>query len=135
MRGEVDGDGSARGQSKLLLDLGHMAVTADAVRRQPLARFGEQNVLLERAPGAGNARLGVDDDVLACDQFRLGERKQRKQHGGGIAAGTGHQPRRTDLVAVVLGKPVHRRLDQLGGAMLVGVPLGVEFRIAQPEIR
>ena len=31
MRREVDGDGSAGGESKLLLDLGHVAVIADAV--------------------------------------------------------------------------------------------------------
>ena len=68
------------------------------------------------------------------DQLRLGERQQREQHGGRIAAGTGDEPRCPDLVAIMLGQPVDGVLDQLGRAVLVGVPLGIEFRIAQAEI-
>ena len=64
MRREVDGNGSASGQPELLLDLRHVAMIADAVGRKPLARLREQDVLLQRAPGARHAGLGVDDDVV-----------------------------------------------------------------------
>ena len=50
--------------AQFLLDLRHVAVIADAVRREPLARFRKQNVLLQRAAGAGDPRLGIDDDVV-----------------------------------------------------------------------
>src|SRR6202158_4955452 len=49
VRREADGDRGARGSPELLLCLRYMAMLADAVRREPLAGFREQNVLLERA--------------------------------------------------------------------------------------
>src|SRR4030065_1815473 len=79
MRREVDGHGTPRREPQFLLDLREVAVIADAVRREPLARFREQEVLLQAAAGAGDARLGVDDDVVERDELRLGERQKRKE--------------------------------------------------------
>jgi hypothetical protein len=52
-----------------------MAMAADAIGRKPFARLGEEDVLLERAPGPGDARLRVDDDVLGQNQLVLQARE------------------------------------------------------------
>src|SRR4029079_6165081 len=106
MRREVDGHARSSRKRKLLLDLGQMAMVADAVRREPLSCLREQDVLLQRATGARDSRLGIDDDVLARYELRLDRRQQRQQHRGRIAAGTSNDARGLDLVAVMLGQPV-----------------------------
>ena len=116
--------------AQLLLDLRHMAVIADAVRRQALARFREQDVLLQRAAGAGDARLRIDDDAVGHDQLGLGQRQKREQHGGGIAARTGDEARGLDLLRVVLGQPVDGLLEKLRRAMLAAIPFGIDGGVA-----
>ena len=131
---EVDGEAGARGDAQFLFDLGHVAVIADAVRREPLARFREQDILLQAAAGAGDARLRIDDDVRRVDQLRFHERQKREQHRGRIAAGTGYEPRSGDFVAIVLGQAVDRVFQQRGRAVLIAIPLGIGAGIAQAKI-
>ena len=96
----VGGSSSA----ELLLDLRRVAVRGDLVGEDVLARHREVRGLVERAPGAGDALLGVDHDV--GDQPRARERREREQRGGRVAAGVGDDRRGGDLLAVQLGQPV-----------------------------
>ena len=60
--------------------------------------------LVEGAPGAGDALLGVDHHV--GDQPGAGERREREQRRGRVAAGVGDDRRVGDPLAVQLGQPV-----------------------------
>ncbi len=135
MRREIDRHGRARRDADLLLDLRRVPVGAHRIGRQPLARLAEQRVLLQAAARAGDARFRVDDDVVHVDQFRLRDRNQRQQRRGRIAAGTGHQPRRGDLLAIEFGEAVDGFTLKLGRAVGVAVPLRVHAHVAEPEIR
>ncbi len=78
---------------QLLLDLGRVAVRGDLVRDDVLAGHRQVRGLVERAPGAGDPLLGVDHDVR--DQAGAGERGEREQRRGRVAAGVGDDaPRR-----------------------------------------
>src|SRR5690349_6038685 len=61
MRREADLDRPSGGCREPLVDLGHMAVVRYAVSSDAFRYFGEEAGLLEAAPGAGDAGLGVDD--------------------------------------------------------------------------
>ena len=98
----------AGGLGDLLLDLRRMPVLADRIGRQAFAGLGEEHVLLEAAAGAGDAGLGVDDDVAGVDQPVGDDRQSGEQRRGRIAARAGDQPRVADGGAVVLGQPVDR---------------------------
>ena len=134
MRGEVDDDVLAGGLGDLLLDLRRMAVLADRVGRQALAGLGEEEVLLEAAAGAGDAGLGVDDDVADVDLAARRERQQREQRRGRVAAGAGDEPRVADGGAVVLGEPVDRLGLKVHRLVLVAVPGLVGLGVAEPEV-
>ena len=69
--------------------------------------LGEVRPLRRRLAGAGDARLGIDDDV-AGDETGGEQRPQRQQRRRRVAARTGHERGLTNLVAVVLGEAVDR---------------------------
>ena len=71
--------------AQLLLDLGDVAVAADAVGRDALVDLAEHQVRLGLAAGAADAALGVDDEV--ADEPGPGQGGQREERRGGIAAG------------------------------------------------
>ena len=107
---------------------------ADRIGRQPLARLAEQRVLLEPAACAGDARFRVDDDVVDVDQPGFRKRHQREQRRRRIAAGTGDQPRRGDLLPVKLGEAVHGFALQFERPVLMAVPLRIGVLVTQPEV-
>ena len=79
-------------RAQLLLDLGRVPVRGDLVGDDVLARHRQVRGLVERAPGAGDALLGVDHDV--GDQPGARERREREQRRGRVAAGVGDERRR-----------------------------------------
>ena len=107
---ELHGELGAQ-QRELLLDLGRVAVGGDLVGNDVLARIGEVGALVERAPCAGDALLGVDDDIL--NQPGAGQRREREHGRGRIAARVGDDARRGDARAMQLGEPVHGLAQQL----------------------
>ncbi len=84
---------------------------------------------------AGDARLRVDDDVGGVDQLRADERQERQKRSRRVAAGTRHKPRGGDLAAMVLRQAVCRARKKTRRGVLPAVPLGVDGRVLQPEIR
>ncbi len=112
-----------------------MAVIADAVRREPLAGFREQDVLLQRAPGARHAGLRVDDDVVGLDQLVREERHQRQLRRRGVAARIGAETRRRDLLPVELGQAVDGLLLQFWCMVLVTIPFCVGGRVGESKVR
>ncbi len=106
MRGEADLHRLARGLGQALLDLGQVAVRADGVGVHAILDLGEEQALLERAAGPGDARLGVDDDVVGDDRLGREQGLEGELRAGRIAAGIGREPVRAQRVAGVLGEPV-----------------------------
>ena len=134
MRRKIDLHVRPRRACQLLLDLRHVTMIADTVGRESLACFREEDVLLQRPPRPGHAGLRINDDVLAGDQLVLHERKQSEQHGGGVAAGTGDEPRGADRLAVMLGQAVDGALHELRRAVLAAIPFRVGTKIAQAKV-
>ena len=100
-----EGDRHRRAERReLLLDLGRVAVARDAVGVDVLVDGDEVGRVGGRAAGAGDAGLGVDHDV--GDQARAGERREREDRGGRVAARVGDEVGVADLLAVELGQPV-----------------------------
>ncbi len=71
--------------AELLLDLGAVAVAEHAVGGDAAVALREVRPLGRRLAGAGDARLGVDDDAR-LEQPGRDERLQRQHRGGRIAA-------------------------------------------------
>ena len=134
MRGEADDHLAPGGERKFLVELGHVAVMADAIGVEAFRDFREQHGLLRRPARAGHARLGVDHDLIEIDRLGLDQRDQRKFGATGVAAGIGDQPRLLDLAPVDFGEAVDRLLLQLGRVVLVAVPFGVSRGVRQPEV-
>ena len=108
MRREGHDDLAAGGQRKLLVELGHVAVMADAVGMEPFGYFREQHFLACRPARSGHARLGVDHDLVRLDRLGFEERDQRQLGATRIAARIGDQLRRLDLRPIDFAKPVNR---------------------------
>ena len=70
--------------AELLLDLGDVAMAADAVRLDALVDLAEHQVRLGVAAGARDAALGVHDEVP--DEPGAGQRRERQQRRGRVAA-------------------------------------------------
>ncbi len=87
--------------------------------------------LVERAPGAGDALLGVDHDV--GDQPGARERREAEQRGRRVAAGVGDDAGAGDLLAVQLGQAIDGAGEQLG-ARVGAVPLLVGRERGQAEV-
>ena len=96
-------------RGELLLDLGDVAVAAEAVGPDALVDLAEVELGLRLATGARDAALGVDDEV--ADQTGPGQRREREERRGRIAARRADDPapRRprsaTSVAAVELGSP------------------------------
>ena len=78
MRREADDHLAAGGQGKFLVELGHVAVVADAVGVKAFGYFREQHLLSRRPARSGHARFGVDDDLVGIDRLGLEQRDQRQ---------------------------------------------------------
>ena len=124
----------AGGQGEFLVELGHVAVMADAIGVEAFGDFGEQHLLLRPPARAGHARLGVDDDLVRIDGLGLEQRNERELGAGRVAAGIGDEPRRLDRAADRFRSGRTRLLLQFGREMLVAVPARVSGRIGQAEI-
>ncbi len=134
MRREGHDHVAAGGQGELLVELGHVAVMADAIGVEALGHFREQHFLFRRPARAGHARLGVDDDLVGIDGLGFEQRNQRQLGAGRVAAGIGDEPRRLDLVPINFGQAVDRSLLQFGREMLVAVPARIGGGIGEAEI-
>ena len=121
MRDEADRE------AERLLDLGRVLVRADLVGRDVLEHRGRVRRGLQGPPSTRDPRLGVDDHSGRVD--RAGERRERQQHGGGVAAGIRDQRavRRKELRDRVV--PVAERR---GVRVLESVPRRVERGLCQP---
>ncbi len=76
-------------EAERLRDLGRVLMRPDLVRRDVLEHGGRVRGRLQRPPGAGDARLRVDDDAGRLD--RVHERREREQDRGRVAAGVRDQ--------------------------------------------
>ena len=97
-----------------LVDLGRVAVPADAVGREALVAFGEVVRQLGRPARAGDSALGVDDDAGALDQVFGDQRGQGQDARRGVAAGVGDQVDGRNSLAKQLGQPVDGRTQASG---------------------
>ena len=130
--------GRAAEPRELLLDLGDVAVAADAVRLHALVDLAEHQVGLGLAAGAGDAALGVDDEV--ADEPGAGERGEGEERRRRVAAGRPDDgarrvAERRELRAMELGQAVDRVVEELRRRMLEAVPARVVGRVAEPEVR
>ncbi len=130
MRDEGDRRGTAQ-RRQLLLDLGPVPVPLGLVGEGVLVHRDVVHRVAAAAAGAGDALLGVDDDV--GEQALLGQRRQGEHARGRVAAGSGDQLRLAQPVAVELGQPVDRSLEQLRRPVLA-VPALIGGQVAQPEV-
>ena len=109
------------GEAEQLRDLGHVLMRADLVRRDVLEHEAGVRSGLQRPPGAGHARLGVDDDAVGVD--RVADGAEREQRRGRVAPrvrdqATGHVDE--------LGQPVDPLAELRGARVREPVPLVVE---------
>ena len=79
----MTGAGTAE-RRQLLFDLGPVAVPLGLVGEGVLVHRDVVHRVAAAAAGAGDALLGVDDDV--GEQALLGQRRQRQHAGGRVAA-------------------------------------------------
>ena len=122
---------------ELLLDLGDVAVAADAVRLHALVDLAEHQVLLRLAAGAGHAGLGVDDEVgdqPGSREGREGQQGRRRVAAGrpddrGLPVAKGGEPG-----PVELGKAVDGLAEQVGPRMLEAVPAGIVGGVPEAEV-
>ena len=125
-----------RGQ--LLLDLGDVAMPAEAVRLDALVDLAEHEVRLGLAAGARHAALGVDHEI--ADQAGAGQRREREERGRRVAAGRADDrdrgvDERRELRAVELRQAVDGALEEVRARVLEAVPARVVGRVAQAEVR
>ena len=97
--------------AELLGDLRRVAVRADRVRREVLEHEAGVRRRLQRLAGAGDAGLRVDDRAVD----RAGERDEREQRGGRVAAGVRDQRalRREELGQAVAPRAGRRAVPGL----------------------
>ena len=134
MRREADRHGAAGGLAEFLVELGHVAVMADAIGVEAFRHFGEQHLLLRRPARSGHPGLGVDHDLVRIDGAFAQQRNERELRAGGVAARIGDEPRGSDLVAIDLGQPVDGLRLQLRRMVLVAVPARIGGRIGEPKV-
>src|SRR4029077_7511643 len=78
-------------EPELLLDLGDVTVTTDAVRLHALVDLAEHEVRLRLAAGAAHPALGIDDEV--ADESGPGQRGEGEDRRRRIAPRGAHDPR------------------------------------------
>src|SRR5208283_2037893 len=119
---------------QLLENLREMAMSSTGVVRVCVFRpFDEEQVhfLLAARPGYSRNRI---HDHGALQQSFLGKRQERKQCGGGIAAGYGDEVRFADSLRVPFGKPVYCLACQAGVRHGRSVGVQERRRIVQAEV-
>ena len=109
-------------------------MAGDAIGMHALADLAIEARLLRVAPGAADARLGVDDDVVGIDRAGLDQRHQRQLGRGRIAAGIGHQPGGRHLRPLELGQPIDGLRLQRRRLVGMAVPLGIGRQVGEPEV-
>ena len=87
VRGEGDDDWAAGSGGELLVELGHVAVMADAIGVEALRHLREQHLLPGCPTRAGHARLGVDYDLVGVDRLRPQQRDERQLCARGETSG------------------------------------------------
>ena len=125
---------AAGGPGEFLVELGHVAVVADAVGVKAFGYFRKQQILARRPARSGDARFGVDDDLVGIDRVRLQQRDQRQLRAARVTAGIGDEPRRLDLAPIDFGQAVDRVLLQLRRGVGVAVPARISRRIGETEV-
>ena len=117
------------GRAQFLFDFGLMPMTEHAVCGHAPVILGKMRPVARLLARARDPRLCVDHDV-ACQQSGLGQRLERKQRGGGVAARVRNELCRPDLSVIALCEAVYR----LQGAQLRRwIPFLARGRVAQPE--
>jgi len=134
VRREDDRHGLAGGPAELLLDLWRVAVPANPIRGDALVGLHVQVGVGERAPGAGEAGLGVDHDAVRLKQAGGEQRGQREQGGGRVAPGHRHPPRPAQLLAVQLRQAVRPGAELSWAGMVDAVPGWVGSRVVEAEV-
>ena len=139
MPGLADGSRPSRAgdPGELLLDLGDVAVAADAVRLHALVDLAEHQVGLGLAAGARHAALGIDHEV--ADEPGARQRGEGEERRGRVAA---RRPddrdrgvdERGELGAMELRQAVDRLLEQVRPRVLEAVPARVVGRVAEAEV-
>ncbi len=122
---------------ELLLDLGDVAMTAEAVGLHVLVDFAEHHLGLRIAAGAGDAALRVDDEVPDEPGTRQGSERQQRRRG--VAAGRTDQRDRgvyegLELGTMQLGQAVDGDVEKLGDGVLESVPARVVGGVTKPEV-
>ena len=70
-----------------------------------------------------------------CDQSGVEQRRQGEYRRGGVAAGRGDELGADQLRAEELGEAVDEVVEQLRADVVGAVPLGVERRVVEAEVR
>jgi hypothetical protein len=122
------------GKRKLLVELGHMPMMADAIRVKALRDFRKKHGFFRRAPCPGHAGLGIDDDLVEFNRLVLDERDERQLRAGRVAAGIGDQPCIPDLAPMNFGQTVNSLLLQLRRVMLVAIPFRIGRGVRQTKV-
>ena len=104
-----------------------MLVLADAIRRDVLEHHSGVRRRARSPSRTCHPRLRVDDDTGRLDLG--GDRREREQCRGRVAAGVRDEPTRWRMQ---LGKPIRPRGQPIGMRMLESVPLVVEAGIDEP---
>jgi hypothetical protein len=125
-------DGQRRALARqLLLDLRRVAVALDLVRRHVLVGGDEVRGRARLPPGPRDPGLRVDHHV--AEEPGAGERGEREQRRGRIAARVGDEVGAGDRLPVQLGQAVDALAEQVRRAVLP-VPILVDALVAQAEV-
>ena len=134
--GQQVGDEDHRGAAQVALDLGGVAVRADAVGPQVLGHVAVVGDVAAAAARAADAALAVADHGGAgVEQPGLHQRPRRQQHRGRIAARVRHDARALHRVPRELRQPVHRLVQQPGSRVVVPVGPLPQALVREPQVR
>ncbi len=117
-----------------LLHLGSVAMRQQAIGREVLVNRSEVQGLPEATAGARHARRGIDHDAGRLQQAGTDQGRQGQPGGRRVAAGGGDEGRPRQSLAEQLGQPVDGLGQQLGCAVFLAVPLGVQRSVLQTEV-
>ena len=127
----------AGGHAELLLDLGDMPVTGDAVGLDRAVALREQERHVGLLAGAGDAAVGVDDQAtrLGLEQAGAQQRYQRHLDAGRVAARAGDELRGLPrVVGLEFRDDVTGLRGERRRRMVMAVILFVEREVAETEV-
>jgi len=88
-------------------NLRRVAMRKEVVGLEIFVQLDEMQVAARLFAGTAGAGLAIADDVAPrSDDLGFGERTEREDHAGGVAAGIGDQARFCDFGGVQLGQTV-----------------------------